>query len=471
MFRSISVWPICLALVLAAVPASRTVAGNQSPNIVVIVADDQAYTDFGFMGHDEVRTPNLDRLADRSAVYPNGYVPASVCRPSLASLLTGQYPHEHGIHFNHPPPGFGGLRGLAADKRLTRRNRALYLIRRAPTLARRLSEAGYRTFQAGKHWEGAYRDAGFTDGMTLGKPAPIEEKLGLISGHGTGDRGLTIGRRTMEPIEAFLDEVDGNGTPFFLWYAPMLPHTPHNAPASLLEPYRNDPDVPDHAAAYYAACTWFDRSVGHLLDELKRRSLRENTLVAFLSDNGWAPRENRPSRYTRRSKRSPFETGVRTPVLLSWPGHTEPGRRDGLVSSVDLAPTLLRAAGVEPPEGMSGRDLLPSARGERSIPADRAVFGEIYPGDARKLGDPAGHVAYRWVRRGRWKLIVPQPRGDDGRAWHDYLRKPALFDVIDDPRETTNVIEKHPETAKKLRDRLDAWWSAETDPVPPPPDG
>ena len=80
------------------------------PNVVMILADDQAYRDFGFMGNDLVHTPNIDRLAAESARYPNGYVPMSVCRPSLATLLTGLYPHQHGIHFNHPPPGLSVMR-------------------------------------------------------------------------------------------------------------------------------------------------------------------------------------------------------------------------------------------------------------------------------------------------------------------------------------------------------------------------
>lgn len=81
----------------------------ERPNIVMILADDQSYRDFGFMGNDLIHTPNLDNLAKASARYPNGYVPMSVCRPSLATLLTGLYPHQHGIHFNHPPPGLGAM--------------------------------------------------------------------------------------------------------------------------------------------------------------------------------------------------------------------------------------------------------------------------------------------------------------------------------------------------------------------------
>ena len=96
--------------------SSESLLAAPRPNVVLIVSDDQSYRDFGFMGNDRVHTPHLDRLASQSARYPNGYVSMSVCRPSLATLLTGLYPHQHGIHFNHPPPGLKAMRSLTADQ-------------------------------------------------------------------------------------------------------------------------------------------------------------------------------------------------------------------------------------------------------------------------------------------------------------------------------------------------------------------
>ena len=96
----------------------------------MILADDHSYRDFGFMGNKLVHTPNIDQLALQSARYPNGYVPMSVCRPSLATLLTGLYPHQHGIHFNHPPPGLGAMRRtMSAEEYRQTRAKADYLIR------------------------------------------------------------------------------------------------------------------------------------------------------------------------------------------------------------------------------------------------------------------------------------------------------------------------------------------------------
>lgn len=189
------------------------------PNVVLIISDDQAYTDFGFMGNSEVRTPHLDRLAARSARYVNGYVPSSVCRPSLVTLLTGLYPHQHGVYFNHPPPGNAAFNKMTKEDYVRTRDRSSYLIRAVPTLPRLLGRKGYVSFQTGKFWEGNFRNAGFTEGMTLDRasdaPAFGNRKLpdGSVVAHGNGDAGLVIGRVTMKPIDDFLDKHAGQ--PFF----------------------------------------------------------------------------------------------------------------------------------------------------------------------------------------------------------------------------------------------------------------
>jgi hypothetical protein len=125
----------------------RTAPIAQPPNVVMIISDDQTYTDFGFMGHPHVQTPNLDAFAAKSARFVNGYVPSSVCRPSLVTMLTGLYPHQHGVHFNHPPPGFSKLtKSAEIDKQRFDhlRERGAALIRDLPTLPRWLAKRGYR---------------------------------------------------------------------------------------------------------------------------------------------------------------------------------------------------------------------------------------------------------------------------------------------------------------------------------------
>ena len=175
---------------------SRTIADDR-PNIVLILADDQSYRDFGFLGNRSVHTPHIDRIAAGSARYPNGYVPMSVCRPSLATLLTGLYPHQHGIHFNHPPPGLNVMRKtMTAAEYQQARATTDYLIQGVPTLPRILARHGYACLQTGKHWEGDSRTAGFTHGMTQARPA---DRLGQITGTRTqtnGEWGYGI-RRTL----------------------------------------------------------------------------------------------------------------------------------------------------------------------------------------------------------------------------------------------------------------------------------
>lgn len=425
--RPLTRW-LLLGLLIAPTAAATAADEPGPPNLVLIISDDQAYTDFGFMGHPVVKTPHIDALAARSAAFPAGYVPTSLCRASLATLLTGQYGHEHCICFNDPPEG-------------TAREAAHPFLQKAPALPRLLAEKGYRSLQTGKYWEGHYANAGFTDGMT-------------VKGR-HGDTGLAIGRQTMKPIADFLDAGKGKGTdrpqPFFLWYAPMMPHEPHNPPAKYRALYEGK-GLDQKTQLYYAMITWFDDTVGELMGLLEDRKLREDTLVLFVVDNGWitpGPGEP-PGRFSPRSKNSPYEGGVRTPILIDWPGHTRAGVRPDLVSTVDVVPTLLDAAGILRPDALSGLSLLPVATGAGRLDRD-AVFGELYLHTAVSLNEPAVNLTYRWVRQGPWKLIAPA--GDQGET--------MLFHLEDDPAERRNLAADpaHRDRLEALKARLDAWWN------------
>jgi len=430
-----------------------------APNIVLIISDDQAYGDFGFMGNELVQTPYLDRLAAQSARYPHGYVSMSVCRPSLATLLTGLYPHQHGIHFNHPPPGLKQMRKMTAAQYHATRAQADYLVENVATLPRILAAHGYACLQTGKHWEGDFRTAGFTEGMTLGRPA---KRLGQVTGtraqengqpvaHGNGDAGLVIGRETMQPIHRFIDKYAGR-QPFFVWYSPFLPHTPYDAEPRFQALYEGR-SVPQHLLPYYASIARFDESVGKLLEHLERKSLLTNTLIVFVTDNGLRPDPKRADRQDSRSKLSAFENGLRTPILIRWDGKTRSADHQGLVQAVDLVPTMLAAAGLsnQVTARMTGVNLMPSALGEKKLPK-RSAFGAIYPNDAVTLGEPSSHVRGRWIRDGRFKLIVPGPAQPPLPL--------ALFDLSKDPGEKVNLAGE-PGQARRLeamRGKLDRWW-------------
>jgi uncharacterized sulfatase len=400
--------------------AGPTSAEEQRPNVVMILADDIAWNDYGFMKHPNIRTPHIDRLAAQAALFPNGYVPTSLCRASLATLLTGLYAHQHNICCNDPPKGID-------------RERMLPFLSNAPTVPRLLGTVGYRSLQTGKFWEGHHSNGGFTHGMTT------------KGRH--GDDGLAIGRQTMKPIQDFLDEVGEK--PFFLWYAPMMPHTPHNPPEQFLKPYLA-PDRDERLAKYWAMCTWFDETVGSLLGDLDRRGLTKNTLVIYCADNGWIqatgpvqPREQ----FLTRSKNTPYDAGVRTPIIFSWPGRIPAGRHDDLVSTIDLAPTILSACGVNAPADWPGVDLLPRLAGQE-LPR-KQVFGEIFEHDCKELGKPALSLTHRWVREGDWKLILPTATGQG----------PELYQLAEDPEEKRNCAEQMPERVAALRAALDHWWA------------
>ncbi len=245
----------------------------------------------------------------------------------------------------------------------------------------------------------------------------------------------------MQPVNEFIDIAIEARKPFFVWYAPFLPHTPHNPPERLLQRYRKA-GRSIHVARYFAMCEWFDETCGQLLAELDRRGLADDTVVVFAVDNGWIQREDARG-FAPRSKRSPHEGGVRTPIMIRWPQRVEPRRSQALASTVDLAPTILAACGLPVPAELPGVDLLGDGVATRDC-----VFGEIYEHDVVDLDRPSRGLRYRFVVRGRHKLIVPARGGG----------RPQLYDVVADPSEQRDVAADEPELVSQLLAQLDSWW-------------
>jgi arylsulfatase A-like enzyme len=405
-------------------------AGSDSdlPNILLIVSDDQGYGDYGFMGHPHIRTPNLDELAAQSLAFRHAYVPSSVCRPSLVSILTGEYPHQHKITSNDPP------KAPTNEERQKLRERQIANIDAAPTLPRLLAAKGYVSLQTGKWWEGNHERGGFTHGMTHGDPARQGRH---------GDEGLLIGRDGIEPIRTFLDETAGK--PFFLWYAPMMPHNPHNAPEKFKAHYRGKAGFTERMR-YWAMCEWFDETCGEVLGELDKRGLRDNTIVVYVADNGWISQPGTHLHHPR-SKMSPYEGGLRTPIMIRWPKHIEPKMVDTPVSSIDLAPTILKMTGIEPEPEMSGVDL----REAKAVAARKTIFGETYAHEAVDVDRPETCLEYRWCVSWPWKLILPNLAViKDG--------KPELYNVADDPDEKHNLADDHAVVVERLSTELQRLW-------------
>ena len=438
--RNLSV--VC-ALLLVVLSGCRS-EPNSPPNIVLIISDDHAWNDYSFMGHEVIQTPHIDALAAESQVYTRGYVPTSVCRPSLATMITGLFPHDHGITGNDPPGGIETMRDPV------RRAMMVEVFKKSKTISEYLEEKGYVSHQSGKWWEGSPTEHGFTAGMTHGV---VED------GGRHGDEGLKIGREGMEPIFDFISEA--GDAPFFIWYAPFLPHTPHNPPDRLLEKYES-PERPPRVSKYYAMVEWFDETVGALIDHLDENGYGDNTLVLFVSDNGWVQAVGEQIMPDTRSKMSPHDAGMRTPLMLRWPGHIEPGHDEStLVGSIDLAPTILSAAGITPESRLPGLNLL-----ERESLSDRdALYGALFAHTAVELEDPVANLKYRYtVREDGWKLILPYlPNRDvtlnirgDTADWMHYQTE--LYNVIDDPFETNNLADEHPELVAELTEALEGWW-------------
>lgn len=430
-----------LPLVLAFFAIASIRAADTPPNVVVIISDDQAWGDYSFMGHPHIQTPHLDRLARESLTFRRGYVPASLCCPSLASIVTGKYPHQHKVTSNDPPfpPGKEKMPmgKLVSDPEFQALRATMNSFMDAtPTLPRLLTAHGYLTFQSGKWWQGNFKHGGFTHGMTRGEEG---------GGGRHGDAGLDIGRKTMQPIYDFIAEARKEAKPFFVWYAPMMPHDPHTPPERLLAKYR-DKTPSEHVAKYWAMVEWFDATCGDLLGYLDREGLAQNTIVTYVTDNGWIQDPEKP-RFAPRSKQSQYDGGLRTPIMVRWPGHVPPRMSDTVVSSLDLLPTLLAACKIPAPDGLSGVNLLDDA----AVAARKAVFGECFTHTSKDLQTPAASLRWRWVIADDWKLIVPAPQNEPEAVVE-------LYDLKDDPNEEHNLAKDQPERVEKMRATLDAWW-------------
>ena len=206
-------------------------------------------------------------------------------------------------------------------------------------------------------------------------------------------------------------------------------------------------------AKYWGMVEWFDETVGDLLKHLDEQKLSENTIVIFVTDNGWIT-DPKTGSYAPKSKQSQYDGGVRTPIMIRWPGHVKPQRSDALASSLDIAPTLLAAAKLRPTPQMSGINLLDA----QSVAARKAIFGECFTQDSVDPNNPAASLRWRWMIDGNWKLIVPDP--------HNRPKdKVELYDLVADPYEEHNLAASRSEIVKSMRGALNGWWIGPTESV------
>lgn len=422
-----------LALGLAAAP----VRAEDPPNIVLAIADDLDPTHLGFTGDPRARTPNLDRLA-AEGVYFRTLGVEPVCRPALATLLSGRWPHQHGIVHNQP--------AAPLDP--------------AGVLPELLRARGYATFCGGKFWEGAHADYGFT--------APTERDEAFA-------RNKDVGQ---DELFRWLAEVKDR--PWFVWWAPVLPHVPHRPLARFAKPFAElELPVPEgyvgdvermreDERALYGMDAWLDAEIGRLMRTLDELGERDETVIVFLSDNGWSS--------AWPSKGTPRELGVRSPLVVNGPG-IAPRTLDALVELVDVHATVLALAGVELPAGRPGQSLVPWLRGATG-PSREFLCGAVYRRSG--AGTPADLLVALHARDARWKLELPRvdidsaaltPGAVAAMSWRARAGVPALFDLASDPLEQRDLA-ADPASAERraaLESVVRAWWSPSgaENPIPP----
>ena len=404
---------------------------QNQPNIVFILSDDQSWTDYSFMGDENIETPRLDQFAAESLTFEKGYVPTPLCSPSLATIITGLYPKDHGILGNDKV--YDRIKG---DRKTSLKNRAeaykpiISAFEKQTTLPEMLKEKGYLSFQTGKWWHGNHKVGGFDYGMTHGNPK---------RGGRHGDYGLKIGREGLDTINNYVDLALKEKKPFFLWYAPFLPHRPHNPPQHLFEKYKKKTDS-EHLAKYWAMIEWFDETCGQLFDLIEDKGLTENTLFVYVCDNGWKQDPNK-SGYMKVSKRAPYDLGIRTPIMYKWAGKIKPKMdTETVVSSIDMVPTVLDVLGIEKPENLPGISVL----NKETLDKREGIFGEVYAHDFESIEKS---MFYNMAIFPPYKIIVPDPV-------RKKKEKVQLFNINEDPLEKNNIADQNPEVVEQLKNRI-----------------
>ena len=420
------------------------------PNIVLINCDDLGYGDIGCYGSTKNDTPYLDQLAAEGRRFTDFYMASPVCSPSRAGMMTGCYP---------PRIGFG-----LPDRRVLFPGDPIGLAPSETTIADVLKSAGYHTFHVGKwhcgdqpdflptnHGFDDYYGLPYSNDMCPTKTVPYPP-LPLL--HGTDvieeqpdQRGLT--ERYTEKCVEFIR--DCKGEPFFLYMAHMHVHVPLYAAESFVKQSRNGD---------YGACVMaIDWSTGVIVEALKKYGVYENTIVIFTSDNGSRNDFGESNGFLKGTKTQTWEGGQRVPFILHWAGHVKPGVSHELVTSMDFLPSFARLAGAELPEGLSekidGIDLSGLMLGETET-SDRDTFF-YYLEDALEA-----------ARVGDWKLHVAKPRGhvpaedfaDIAPGLENGDRKElipvkALYNLREDPGETKNLYEAHPEIVQMILEKIE----------------
>lgn len=418
-----------LAIVVANACHAVEVASDR-PNILFVLVDDMGVNDLGFNGSDEVRTPNLDRLAAEGVYFSRHYMD-STCTASRVGILTGQYPAQLGYRPDN--------RGISPD---------------VDTLADTLRGAGYSTHHIGK-WH-----VGYASQLARPNAQGFDSFFGFLSQTFLAGQSTALSSKPTRPtyLNPWLSENDedpiqykghlsrlltdrvvefihsrrSSDQPWFLNFWTYAPHTPLQPMAEFAQRYSDD-----KPGRYLAMIEQLDHSVGRVLDALAATGAAENTLVIFASDNG-GTESQRPSNKPFRGVKTTFlEGGVRTPLLMRWPGRLPPGGRiDEIVWYLDYLPTLAAVADVEPPADLPGRRM--PLQSSRSPGVPRTLFWESTSSSAASA----------------WGVLSPDGRW---RLSSYYVGEPQLQDLKTEPGGRNDLFSKYPGTAAALQADYEAW--------------
>ena len=409
------------------------------PNVIVILVDDMGWRDLACQGSTFYETPHIDRLAAAGMRFTQGYSACTVCSPSRAAILTGQYPAR--LHITDWIAGHQRPQAKLLPPDWTK-----HLPLETVTVAEQLKGAGYATASIGK-WH-------------LGGPAFHPEHQGFDMNKGGYDRGqppsyfapykiptlpegpageYLTDREAAEAVQFIAAHRD---EPFFLYLPHYCVHTPIQAKRDVTARYAAKPAAGQEPRnnAYAAMVESVDDSLGRIVATLEEHGIRDKTAIFFTSDNGGLAgiTDNRP---LRAGKGSAYEGGVRVPFIVSWPGLTKPGSTSDVpVITPDIPATILAGTGVgaDSTQPLDGRDLTAVLAGG---PLDREAIYWHYP-----HYHPGGATPYSAIRAGPWRLV------------HFYEDdRDELYDLAADAGETTDLAAREPARAKALRQKLDAW--------------
>jgi len=410
------------------------------PNIIFFLVDDMGWTDVGYMGSTFYETPHIDRLASQGMRFNQAYSACTVCSPTRAAILTGQYPAR--LHITDWIAGH--VRPFA---RLKVPDWTMYLPLETMNLARLLKPAGFASASVGKWHLGGpafYPDKQGFDvniaGTSAGQP-PSYFAPYRIATLPDGPAGEFLSDRLTDEALKFIET--NKDRPFFLYLPHYAVHTPLMAKRHIIEEYQKkaDPHSPQHNAVYAGLVGSVDDSIGRIMQKLDELKLADNTIVIFTSDNGGLIGST-VNLGLRAGKGSSYEGGVRVPLIVKWPGVTKAGSVcETPVISVDYLPTVLEMTGVkdDSTQSLDGESLVPLLK--QAGPLKRDAIYWHYP-----HYHPGGATPYGAVRQGDFKLIEFYE--------DDHVE---LYNLKDDLAEKNDLAKTMPDQAEALRQRLHRW--------------